>query len=205
MRGAGSIDLKKEWTMHMGMSQVDLAILLPAFAAAWNLVGGERLFVGQQTSDRLYTSPDGFFAIEAPSDWEQSRQHASNELTFTSGQVSVSVSTAETEAGDSVEQFLEFNKSLLRHMCPTADMWGEGPATVAGVPGAYFTMLCPGPRARTIVSIAATRIQDRLLIFKTAAPTAELYAVQDVIDCMGQSLRVCAESPQGSELHGRAC
>jgi hypothetical protein len=187
------------------MSQVDLAILLPAFAAAWNLVGGDRLFAGQQTSDRLYPSPDGFFAIEAPGDWEHSQQHASNELTFTSGQVSVSVSTAETETDDSVEQFLEFNKSLLRHMCPTSDLWGEGPATVAGAPGAYFTMLCPGPRARTIVSVAAARIQDRLLIFKTAAPTAELYAVQDIIDCMGQSLRVCVRSPLGSEPRRRAC
>ena len=176
----------------MGMSQVDLAILLPAFAAAWNLVGGEKLFSSQLTPDRLYSSPDGFFMVEAPGDWEQSQQQESNELTFTKGEVSVSVATAETEAGDPVEQFLEFNKSLLRHMCPTAVLWGEGEATVAGAPGAYFTMLCPGPRVRTMVRVAATGIRKRLLIFKTAAPTAELYAVQGVIDRMEQSLRVRA-------------
>lgn len=191
--------------MTMGISQVDLAILLPAFAAAWNLVGGERLFASSQASDRPYQSPDGFFAIEAPCDWEHCQQHASNEMTFTSGQVSVSVSTAETAASDSVEQFMEFNKSLLRHMCPTAVLWAEGDAKVAGAPGAYFSMVCQGPRVRTIVRVAAARLQNRLLIFKTAAPTAELYAVQEIIDRMERSLRVCAGSPQNAEPRKRAC
>jgi len=190
--------------MQMGMSQVDLAILLPAIAAAWNLVGGESLFANQKASDRLYLSPDGFFSIQAPGDWKHGQQAESNELTFVRDQVSVSAATAETEADDSVEQFLEFNKSLLRHMCPTAEVWAEGQATVAGVSGAYFTMLCPGPRARTIVRVATARIQDRLLIFKTAAPTAELHAVQEVIDRMEQSLRVCAGSPQTTEPRRRA-
>ena len=45
-------------------------LLLPAFAAAWNLVGGEKLFASHPASDRLHTSPDGFFAIERPDDWE---------------------------------------------------------------------------------------------------------------------------------------
>jgi hypothetical protein len=176
----------------MGISQVELAILLPAFAAAWNLVGGERLFAGQATSDRLYSSPDGAFAIEAPADWELSQQQDSNELTFTKGEASVSVSTAETESGDPVEQFLEFSKSLLRHMCPTAEVWAEGQATVAGASGAYFSMVCPGPRTRTMVRVAAAEIQKRLLIFKTAAPTSELYAAQEVIDRMEKSLKICA-------------
>ncbi|MFZ1085197.1 MAG: hypothetical protein WAN35_09555 [Terracidiphilus sp.] len=189
----------------MGISQVDLAILLPAFAAAWNLVGGEKLFASQQSSDRLYPSPDGFFAVEAPDNWEHCPQQAANELTFMNGQASVCVSTAETEAGDSVEQFLEFNKSLLRHLCPTAEVWAEGTATVAGAAGAYFSMVCQGPRVRTIVRIAAARIQNRLLIFKTAAPTAELHAIQGVIDRMEQSLRVCVVSPMSSVPRKRAC
>jgi hypothetical protein len=176
----------------MGISQVDLAIFLPAFAAAWNLVGGERLFASQATSDRLYASPDGFFTIEAPSGWEQSRQQNSNELTFAMGEVSVSVSTAEAEAGDSVEQFLEFNKSLVRHMCPAAEVWAEGKAAIAGASGSYFSMICPGPRMRTKVRVAAAEIQKRLLIFKSATPTAELYTAQAVIDRMEQSLKVCA-------------
>jgi TusA-related sulfurtransferase len=53
-------------------------------------------------------------------------------------------------------------------------------------------MVCPGPRARTIVRVATAKAGKRLLIFKTAAPTAELYAVQGVIDRMEQSLKVCA-------------
>ena len=74
------------------------------------------------------------------------RHEASNELGLLCGQVSVSVATAKTEAGDSVEQFLEFNKSLLRHMCPTAVLWGEGLVTVAPEPlEPIFTMVCPGP------------------------------------------------------------
>jgi len=191
--------------MPMGISQVDLAILLPAFAAAWNLIGGEKIFAGSPASERSFQSPDGFFALEAPADWEHGQQHATNELAFTCGEVNVSVATAETEADDSVEQFLEFNKSLLRHMCPTAVLWSEGQTTVAGASGAFFTMVCPGTRARTIVRVAAARIQNRLLIFKTAAPTAELYAVQEVIDRMEQSLRVCAGSPQVTEPRKRAC
>ena len=191
--------------MHMGILQVDLAILLPAFAAAWNLVGSESIFAGPQTYDRLFPSPDGFFAVEAPGDWEYGMQEASNELTFANGEVSVSVATAQTESADTVEQFLEFNKSLLRHMCPTAEMRTEGKATVAGASGAFFTMVCPGPKARTIVRVVAARVQNRLLIFKTAAPTAELHAVQDVIDRMELSLRVCTVSPLSSALRRRTC
>jgi len=191
--------------MHMGILQVDLAILLPAFAAAWNLVGSESIFAGPQTYDRLFPSPDGFFAVEAPGDWEYGMQEASNELTFANGEVSVSVATAQTESADTVEQFLEFNKSLLRHMCPTAELWTEGKATVAGASGAFFTMVCPGPKARTIVRVVAARVQNRLLIFKTAAPTAELHAVQDVIDRMELSLRVCTVSPLSSALRRRTC
>jgi hypothetical protein len=191
--------------MPMGISQIDFAILLPAFAAAWNLIGGERFFAGAQASDRCYQSPDGFFEIEVPADWEPGQQHAANELTFACGEVSVSVSSAETEAGDSVEQFLEFNKSLLRHMCPKAVMWGEGQATIAGASGAYFAMVCPGPRACTIVRIATARLRNRLLIFKTAAPTSELYAVQAIIDRMEQSLKVRAGSDEKIEPRKRAC
>jgi hypothetical protein len=134
--------------MQMILSQVDLAILLPAFAAAWNLAGGQTLFAAQRDSGRVYLSPDGLFAVEAPAGWELRKQEGSNEVTFLNGQVSVSVAAAETEAGDTVDQFLEVNKSLLRHMCPAAEVWAEGNATVAGTSGAYFTMFCPGPRAR---------------------------------------------------------
>jgi hypothetical protein len=186
------------------MSQVDLAILLPAFAAAWNLAGGQTMFAAQKDSGRVYLSPDGLFAVEEPAGWELRKQEGSNEVTFLNGQVSVSVAAAETEAGDTVDQFLEVNKSLLRHMCPAAEVWAEGNAMVAGASGAYFTMFCPGPRARAIVRVAAALSHKRLFIFKIAAPSAELYAVQGTIDNMEHSFRECDGLPQGGERRQRA-
>jgi hypothetical protein len=52
--------------MQMGISPIDLAILLPAFVAAWNLVGGQTLFASPKDTGRAFLSPDGSFAIEAP-------------------------------------------------------------------------------------------------------------------------------------------
>ena len=40
--------------MRIGTSQIDLAILLPAFAAAWNLAGGQTMFAAQKDSGRVY-------------------------------------------------------------------------------------------------------------------------------------------------------
>jgi hypothetical protein len=190
--------------MQMSMSQVDLAILLPAFAAAWNLAGGQTLFAAQKDSGRVYLSPDGLFAIEAPAGWELHKQEGSNEVTFLNGQVSVSVAAAETEAGDTVDQFLEVNKSLLRHMCPDAEVWAEGKATVAGTSGSYFTMYCPGSRACTIVRVAAALSHKRLYIFKIAVPSAELFAVQATIDSMAHSFKECDGLPRGRERRQRA-
>jgi hypothetical protein len=189
----------EECTMQMGISQVDMAILLPVCAAAWNLVGGQTPFSGRKNADRVYLSPDGCFVVEAPADWERSKQDGSNELTLMKGQVSVCVAAAKTEDGDTVDQFMEFNKSLLRSMSPAAEVWGEGPATVAGASGAYFTMLCPSPRGRTIVRVAAALVQRRLYIFKTAAPSAELYTAQAAINRIEQSFRVGTGLPQDNE------
>jgi hypothetical protein len=190
--------------MHMGMSQVELAILLPAFAAAWNLAGGQTMFAAQKDSGRVYLSPDGLFAVEAPAGWELRKQEGSNEVTFLNGEVSISVVAAETEAGDTVDQFLEVNKSLVRHMCPAAEVLAEGKAKVAGASGAYFTMFCPGSRGRTIVRVAAALSHKRLFIFKIAAPSAELYAVQATIDNMAHSFRECDGLPQGRVRRHRA-
>jgi hypothetical protein len=190
--------------MQMGMSQVDLAILLPAFAAAWNLASGQTMFAAQKDSGCVYLSPDGLFAVEAPAGWELRKQEGSNEVTFLNGQVSVSVAAAETEAGDTVDQFLEVNKSLVRHMCPAADVWAEGKATVAGASGAYFTMFCPGPRTRTIVRVSAALSHKRLFIFKIAVPSAELYTVQATIDRMAHSFSECDGLPQGRKRRQRA-
>ena len=190
--------------MQMSMSQVDLAILLPAFAAAWNLAGGQTMFASQKDSGRVYLSPDGFFAIEAPVGWELCKQEGSNEVTFLNGEVSVSVAAVETEAGDTVDQFLEVNKSLVRHMCPAAEVWAEGKATVAGAAGAYFTMFCPGRRTRTIVRVSAALSHRRLFIFKIAAPSAELYAVQATIDRMAHSFSERDGLPHGGKRRQRA-
>ena len=190
--------------MQMGMSQIDLAILLPAFAAAWNLVGGQTMLATQKDSGRVYLSPDGLFAVEAPFGWELHKQEGSNEVTFLNGEVSVSVAATETEAGDTVDQFLEVNKSLVRHICPAAEVWAEGKAMVAGAYGAYFTMFCPGPRTRTIVRVSAALSHKRLFIFKIAAPSAELYAVQAIIDRMAHSFSECDGLPQGGKRRQRA-
>jgi hypothetical protein len=188
----------------MGMSQVDLAILLPAFAAAWNLAGGQTLFAAQKNSGRIYLSPDEIFVVEAPDGWELRKQEGSNEVTFLNGQVSVSVAADETEAGDKVDQFLEVNKSMVRHMCPAAEVWAEGKATVAGASGAYFTMYCPGTRARTIVRVAAALSHKRLFVFKIAVPSAELYAVQATIDKIEHTFTECDGLPQGKYLRHQA-
>jgi len=190
--------------MQIGISQVDLAILLPAFAAAWNLAAGQTMFAVQKDSGRVYLSPDGLFAVEAPAGWELRKQEGSNEVAFLNGQVSVSVEAAETEAGDTVDQFLEVNKSLLRHMCPAAEVWAEGRARVAGTSGAYFTMYCPGPCARTIVRVAVALSHKRLFVFKIAVPSAELYAVQATIDKIEHSFTECDGLPQGKDLRRQA-
>ena len=190
--------------MQIMMSQIDLAILLPAFAAAWNLVGGQTMLATQKDSGRVYLSPDGLFAVEAPYGWELRKQEGSNEVTFMNGEVSVSVAAAETEAGDTVDQFLEVNKSLVRHICPASEVWAEGKAKVAGAYGAYFTMFCPGSRKRTIVRVSAALSHKRLFIFKIAAPSAELFAVQATIDRMAHSFSECDGLPQGGNRRQRA-
>lgn len=190
--------------MFMGIGQIDFAILLPAFAAAWNLSGGQTMFAAHKDSGRVYRSPDGLFAVEAPAGWELCKQEGSNEVTLLNGEVSISVAAAETEAGDTVDQFLEVNKSLVRHMCPAAEVLAEGKATVAGASGAYFTMFCPVSRGRTIIRVAAALCHKRLFIFKIAAPSAELYAVQATIDSMAHSFRECDGLPRGKDRRHRA-
>ena len=51
--------------MQMGISRIDLAILLPAFATAWNLAGGQTLFASLKASGRAFLSLEVFFAIVA--------------------------------------------------------------------------------------------------------------------------------------------
>ncbi len=182
--------------MQMGISEIDMAILLPACAAAWNLVGGHTSFSDRKSAARVYHSPDGFFAIEAPVGWVQLKLDVSNELAFVSGKISVSVSAVETQAGDTVDQFLELNKAIVRSMCPVAEVLAEGQAKVAGASGAYFTMYCPGARGRTIVRVAAALIRRRLYIFKSAAPSAELYTAQTVINRMEHSFKVGEGLPE---------
>ncbi|MGA3082524.1 MAG: hypothetical protein ABSD44_14320 [Terracidiphilus sp.] len=175
--------------MQIGIGQVDLAILLPVCAAAWNLTGGQTLFAPRKDSGRVYLSSDGLFAVETPDGWEPREQEGSSEVTFLRGKAVVSVGAAEDESGDTVEEILEFNKSVVRRLCPAAEIWTEGKAAVAGAPGAYFSMLCPGPQAGTIVRVSAALIRERFLIFKVAAPCAELYAAQAAIDRIARSLR----------------
>ena len=52
--------------MRIGTSQIDLAILLPAFAAAWNLAGGQTVFASPKDTGRAFLSPYGSFATKGP-------------------------------------------------------------------------------------------------------------------------------------------
>lgn len=51
--------------MFMGIGLFDHAILLPAFAAAWNLAVGQTLFASPKDTGRAFLSPDGSFTVMA--------------------------------------------------------------------------------------------------------------------------------------------
>ena len=129
--------------MQMGICQVDLAILLPAFAAAWNLVGGQTMFAAQKNSGCVYLSPDGLFAVEAPAGWELCKQEGSNEVTFLNGEVSASVAAVETEAGSAgmlKDKFAEGRYMDVAGLCKVAHIaeieaqgWSLNPGRYVGV------------------------------------------------------------------------
>lgn len=106
----------------MGIAQIDLAILLPAFAAAWNLAGGQAFTAPLKRLSRTHRTPDGYFTVEAPSEWALGKEEEANELTFVNGDISVNIAAVEAEDGDTIDQILEINKSLLRHLCPAGDL-----------------------------------------------------------------------------------
>jgi hypothetical protein len=151
-----------------------------------------------------YQSHDLFYLIDYRSDWEFVEQDESNEVKFQSGNVSVSVAAANDDEGYTVEQFLEVNKSLLRQQCPAAEVQEEGKATVAGVPGAYFTMFCPGPRLPTVVRISVALNFGKFFILNVTAPSAELPAFQAAIDRMARSFKAGDGLPEGREPRKRA-
>jgi hypothetical protein len=141
------------------------------------------------TSAHTFQSPDGAFSVDVPAGWQTHPEEGSNEVSFLYGKVSVSIATAATEPGDTIEAWLTVNKSQLKEQCPDARVQAEGKAIVAGVPGAYFSMYCPGPRLPTTVRIAVSILNGQFLIFNTTAPTAQLAPLQAEIDRMAQSFR----------------
>lgn len=185
--------VQKRVAFPFGINHTNFPVLLPACAVAWSLAGGKTLFATRNASRNVYRSPDGFFALELPHGWEHCEQEGSNEVAFVNGKACVSVATVETHPGDTVEQLLESQKSIVSGMCPAADVWAEGKATVAGAPGAYFSIFCAGSPARTVVRVSAAIIDGRFYIFKSAAPCAQLYTVQSVIDRMAKSLTAGTE------------
>lgn len=175
--------------MMMGVSQVELAILLPACAAKWTLSRGNR-FAGksapaQKSPRRVYYSSDGYFAVEPPLGWQQRRHDNSNEVTFAKGKVSVSLAAVECESGDTVEEFIAFKKSLMRHLCPAGEMREEGATLVAGIPGVFFTFYCPS--SRTCLHVAASLNCGKFFVLKIAAPNEESPALEADIARIAQS------------------
>ncbi|MGD0831621.1 MAG: hypothetical protein ABR907_11790 [Terracidiphilus sp.] len=175
------------------MSHFDLAVVLPSCAAAWNLTGGRRFgnkyLPPRRIPGRVYQGPDGFFAVEPPLGWQQRRHDNSNEVAFVKGKISVSVATVDSEPGDTIEDFLEFKKSLVHHLCPAGEIWEEGKTKVAGAPGSYFTFLCPGSRNRTFIHISASLICGKFFIFKIAAPSSESPALEAEIARIKESFK----------------
>jgi hypothetical protein len=52
--------------MQLRISRIDPAILLPDFATAWNLAGGQTVFASPKDTGRAFLSPYGSFATKGP-------------------------------------------------------------------------------------------------------------------------------------------
>jgi hypothetical protein len=183
---------------------IESAILLLAGASTWNPAAAQSPPATRTAHWLSYQSHDTFYLVDYRSDWEFVEQDETNEVKFQSGNVSISVAAANNDEGKTVEQFLEANKSLLRQQCPASEMREEKKTIVAGIPGATFTMFCPGPRLPTIVRISASANFGKLFVFKVTAPTAELPALQAYIDRMAQSFKPSDGLPEGRAERMRA-
>jgi uncharacterized protein YbdZ (MbtH family) len=145
------------------------------------------------TVARAYQSPDGAFSLEVPAGWKARKEEGSNEVSFLLGNVTVSVGTITIVQGETVERWMEASKALLKEQCVTAEIQAEGKTTVAGAPGLFFTMYCPGPRLPTTVRESAALSNGRIFIFNITAPTLQLAASQAAIDSMANSFRAGVE------------
>ncbi len=190
----------------MGMNQVDRATLLPACAASWNLSNGKRFgskyLPARRIPRRTYQSSDGYFVVEPPLGWLQRRHDTSNEVTFAKGKISVSIATVNRDPGDSVEKFIEFKKSMMRHLCPAGKIWEEGRTMVAGAPGAFFTFYCPN--SHTCIHVAASLNCGRFFVFKIGAPNEESPAAEAEIARIAQSFKPGEASMEECEPLQRA-
>jgi hypothetical protein len=186
------------------MGLIETAVVLLSGAVAWNLASAQTSTTAAPAHWLTYQSHDLFYLIDYRSDWEFVEQDGSNEVKFKSGNVSVSVAVENNDDNNTVEQFLEMNKSLLLQQCSRAEIKEEGKTTVAGVPGAYFTMVCPGPGLPTLVRISASLSFGKLFILNVTSPRAELPKVQAGIDRMVQSFKVGDGLPEGREPRKRA-
>jgi uncharacterized protein YbdZ (MbtH family) len=145
------------------------------------------------TVARAYQSPDGAFSLEVPAGWKTRKEEGSNEVSFLLGNLTVSVGTVDTDQGETVERWIEASKLLLKEQCVTAEIQAEGKTTVAGAPGAFFTMYCPGPRLPTTVRESAALLNGKIFTFNITAPTLQLAPNQAAIDSMANSFRAGVE------------
>jgi hypothetical protein len=182
--------------MHM---KTGLAIVLLG-AAGWISAGAQPAPAHWLN----YQSHDAFYRIDYRTDWEIVEQDETNEVKFQRGNVSVTVAAAKNDEGNTVEQFLEINKSRLRQQCPAAEVREEGKTTVAGVSGATFTMFCPGPRLPTIIRISASINFGKFFILNVTGPAGELPDAQPVIDRMTRSFKPSDGLPEGRAERMRA-
>jgi hypothetical protein len=151
-----------------------------------------------------YFSPDLFYTVEIPAGWDYRHEEGSNEITIYKDDASVSVAVPAIEETDTVQDFLDVNKTMLKSQCPSAEVRAQGKATVAGVDGEYLSMFCPGPRLPTLVRISASIQFKHFFVFNVTAPSEQWVSLQPIMSRMAQTYRAGDGLPEGREPRKRA-
>src|SRR5579863_9140055 len=116
----------KGYATFIGPVQIEAAILLAASAAAGFQAFAQSSPRTLPAIGRVYRSSDGEFTVEPPPGWRMiCEEEGSNEVTFLSGKVSVSVASSAAGEQGSIASLLDFNKRRLTEQCPSARLVDE--------------------------------------------------------------------------------
>ena len=177
--------------------------LFLAFAAAVMVAGSQVHAVTQPAASSqddwgTWKAFDGSYTVDFPRDWSMLAGDQSNKAKFIGNHAGVSVATAVAEPGETVEGYLEANKSNFKRQCATAEEKEKGQTTVAGFPGAFVTMYCGESEHPYVVRIAASLHEGRFYNFNVTASPAELPLAQAAIDRMARSFKAGDGLPGGA-------